>query len=89
MTDFKFLKEVEEVQETANNGKLIFKRLFYASSYQGGILLRTTTAFRTHDPRNKTFQQISENIINIPMGEIYQKEDGSSDIRITDRLFSF
>ena len=68
MTDFKFLKEVEE-----KDGGVNIKRLFHASSYQGGVLLRTTTIM------GKT---IASSMINLPMGEIYQKEDGSSDIRM-------
>ncbi len=68
MTDFIFLKAVEE-----HDNEIKIKRLFHASSYQGGILLRTTTIM------GKT---IASSMINLPMGEIYPKEDGSLDIRL-------
>lgn len=68
MTDFKFLKEVHE-----KDGGVNIKRLFHASSYHGGVLLRTTTIM------GKT---VAASMINLPMAEIYTKEDGSLDVRI-------
>ena len=68
MTDFKFLKVVEE-----NDGDVKIKRLFHASSYHGGVLLRTTTIM------GKT---IASSMLNLPMAEIYEVEKGKLDIRM-------
>ena len=82
MLDFRFIKEDVEVRDIEEGGKIHFKRLFHASSYQGGILLRTTTLFKHHDTRSRTYKQMSENIINLPMAEIYEIEKGKLDIRM-------
>ena len=69
MTDFRFLKLVEE-----NDGGVKLKRLFHASPYQGGLILRTTTIMG-----GKT---VASNMLNLPMAEIYEVEKGKLDIRM-------
>ena len=65
MLDFRFIKEVNE-----KDGGVTLKRLFHASSYQGGILLRTTTILG---------KSISSNITNLPMAEIYETVNYNDD----------
>lgn len=77
MLDFRFIKEVIE-----NDGGVTLKRLFHASSYNGGILLRTTTLHKSNDPRSKAFKSIAETITNLPMAEIYEIEKGKLDIKM-------
>ena len=51
------------------------KRFFHAASYEGGVLLRTTSILG---------ENISETITDMPMCEIYVKEDKSLDVKRTE-----
>lgn len=74
MLDFRFIKEVIE-----KDGDVTLKRLFHASSYNGGILLRTTTLMRF---KSGGFKSVAVTITNLPMAEIYEIEKGKLDIRM-------
>jgi hypothetical protein len=50
-----------------------YKSNFYASTYNGGVLLKVTTFYK---------DSVTETITNIPMAEIYQGEAGEYDIRM-------
>jgi hypothetical protein len=69
MLDFIFLKEVH----IPISSTLKAHTQYFASTYQGGILLKTLTIYQG---------SVSENITSIPMAEIYDKEDGTKDIRM-------
>lgn len=60
-----------EIKSHEDNGML---RKYYGSSYQGGMLLKTTTMYLQSG-------SIAEAIIDLPMCEMYKKEDGSMDVR--------
>ncbi len=72
MLNFRLIKK-----ETECDGGITLKRLFHASSYQGGILLRTTTIIL-----DNKIKSIAETITNLPMAEIYKMENGKLDIRM-------
>jgi len=74
MLDFRFIKDVIE-----KDGDVTLKRLFHASSYNGGILLRTTTLMRF---KSGGFKSVAVTITNLPMAEIYEIEKGKLDIRM-------
>ena len=77
MLDFRFIKEVIE-----KDGDVTLKRLFHAAAYNGGILLRTTTLFKSNGVGSKTCKSMAETITNLPMVEIYEIEKGKLDIRM-------
>ena len=69
MLNFKFIK-----MQLETDGGININRLYHASSYQGGILLRTTTILGS--------KSVSSNITNLPMAEIYEISEGQLDIRM-------